>query len=94
MNGFSAETQATVLVLFTALVAVTLLMCVMAGPDRDDLTDFYTGYRSLTPLKNGLAIAGDYISAATVLSTTGIIALAGYDLSLIHRQAPPCRWCC
>ncbi|MEU3859477.1 cation acetate symporter [Streptomyces sp. NPDC028722] len=79
MNDFSSGTQAAVLVLFTALVTVTLLTCVMAGPDRDDLTNFYTGYLSLTPLKNGLAIAGDYISAATVLSTSGIIALAGYD---------------
>ncbi|MFF7125278.1 cation acetate symporter [Streptomyces sp. NPDC008240] len=79
MNDFSSGTQATVLILFTTLATVTLLMCVMAGPDRDDLTNFYTGYRSLTPFKNGLAIAGDYISAATVLSTTGIIALAGYD---------------
>ncbi|MFH8769727.1 cation acetate symporter [Streptomyces sp. NPDC017958] len=79
MTDFSSGTQATVLMLFTTLVTVTLLMCVMAGPDRDDLTNFYTGYRSLTPFKNGLAIAGDYISAATVLSTTGIIALAGYD---------------
>ncbi|MER5383456.1 cation acetate symporter [Streptomyces sp. NPDC002688] len=79
MTDFDAGSQATVLVLFTALVTVTLLMCVMTGPDRDDLTNFYTGYLSLTPLKNGLAIAGDYISAATVLSTSGIIALAGYD---------------
>ncbi|MDQ0753223.1 Na+(H+)/acetate symporter ActP [Streptomyces africanus] len=79
MNDFSSGTQALVLVLFTTLVTVTLLMCVMAGPDRDDLANFYTGYLSLTPLKNGLAIAGDYISAATVLSTTGIIALTGYD---------------
>jgi Na+(H+)/acetate symporter ActP len=79
MTDFSSGTQSGVLVLFAALVTVTLMMCVMAGPDRDDLTNFYTGYRSLTPFKNGLAIAGDYISAATVLSTTGIIALAGYD---------------
>ncbi len=79
MIDYSPGTQATVLILFTTLVTVTLLMCVMAGPDRDDLTNFYTGYLSLTPFKNGLAIAGDYISAATVLSTTGIIALAGYD---------------
>ncbi|MEU5594925.1 cation acetate symporter [Streptomyces sp. NPDC020298] len=79
MNDFGSGTQAIVLVLFSALVTITLLMCVMAGPDRDDLTNFYTGYLSLTPLKNGLAIAGDYISAATVLSTTGIVALAGYD---------------
>ncbi|MER6429136.1 hypothetical protein ABT272_15485 [Streptomyces sp900105245] len=79
MNDFGTGTQTVVLILFTTLVTLTLLMCVLAGSDRDDLTDFYTGYRSLTPLKNGLAIAGDYISAATVLSTTGIIALAGYD---------------
>ncbi|MFF7972448.1 cation acetate symporter [Streptomyces sp. NPDC007905] len=79
MNDFGSGTQAVVLVLFSTLVTLTLLMCVMAGPDRDDLTNFYTGYLSLTPVKNGLAIAGDYISAATVLSTTGIIALAGYD---------------
>ncbi|CAL9327790.1 Cation_acetate symporter ActP [Streptomyces sp. enrichment culture] len=79
MNDFSSGTQATVLLLFTVLVTLTLLMCVMAGPDRDDLANFYTGYRSLTPFKNGLAIAGDYISAATVLSTTGIVALTGYD---------------
>ncbi|MFF9815315.1 cation acetate symporter [Streptomyces sp. NPDC014006] len=79
MNAVDSGTQTIVLVLFTALVTVTLLICVMAGPERDDLTNFYTGYRSLTPIKNGLAIAGDYISAATVLSTTGIIALAGYD---------------
>ncbi|WP_406839972.1 cation acetate symporter [Streptomyces sp. AHU1] len=79
MTDFDSGSQATVLVLFTALVTVTLLMCVMTGPDRDDLTNFYTGYLSLTPFKNGLAIAGDYISAATVLSTSGIIALAGYD---------------
>jgi SSS family solute:Na+ symporter/cation/acetate symporter len=79
VNDFGSGTQVTVLVLFTALVTLTLLICVMAGPDRDDLANFYTGYLSLTPFKNGLAIAGDYISAATVLSTTGIIALAGYD---------------
>ncbi|MEV0976519.1 cation acetate symporter [Streptomyces sp. NPDC049915] len=79
MNDFNSGTQTTVLVLFTALVTLTLLVCVMAGPDRDDLENFYTGYLKLTPLKNGLAIAGDYISAATVLSTTGIVALTGYD---------------
>ncbi|MGP3947819.1 sodium/solute symporter [Streptomyces sp. 7N604] len=78
-SDFGSETQTTVLLIFTVLVTVTLLLCVMAGPDRDDLANFYTGYRRLTPFKNGLAIAGDYISAATVLSTTGIIALAGYD---------------
>ncbi|MFF3947038.1 cation acetate symporter [Streptomyces sp. NPDC001902] len=83
MNRFAAAydsgTQTVVLLFFTFLVTCTLLLSVFAGPERDDLAEFYTGYRTLTPFKNGLAIAGDYISAATVLSTTGIIALFGYD---------------
>ncbi|MFI6340080.1 cation acetate symporter [Streptomyces sp. NPDC050535] len=79
MTGFSSSAQAMSLVAFTAVATVTLLLCVLTGPDRDDLDEFYTGYRSLSPMRNGLAIAGDYISAATVLATGGIIALAGYD---------------
>lgn len=67
------------LVGFTAVATITLLLCVMTGPDRDDLDEFYTGYSSLSPMRNGLAIAGDYISAATVLGTGGVIALFGYD---------------
>ncbi|MEU7657527.1 hypothetical protein AB0B60_03420, partial [Streptomyces lincolnensis] len=35
---------------------------------------FYTGYGSLSPMRNGLAIAGDYISAATVLGTGGAVS--------------------
>ncbi|MFD2691350.1 cation acetate symporter [Streptomyces phyllanthi] len=67
------------LVAFTAVATITLLLCVMTGPDRDDLDEFYTGYRSLSPMRNGLAIAGDYVSAATVLGTGGVIALFGHD---------------
>lgn len=79
MVGFSSSARAMSLVAFTAVATLTLLLCVMTGPDRDDLDEFYTGYGSLSPMRNGLAIAGDYISAATVLGTGGVIALAGYD---------------
>ncbi|MER6129687.1 cation acetate symporter [Streptomyces sp. NPDC001795] len=79
LTGFSSSAQAMSLVAFTTIATITLLLCVMTGPDRDDLDEFYTGYNSLSPMRNGLAIAGDYISAATVLSTGGIIALTGYD---------------
>ncbi|MGA5039179.1 cation acetate symporter [Streptomyces capoamus] len=78
-TGFSDSAQAMSLVAFSAAATLTLLLCVMTGPDRDDLDEFYTGYGSLSPLRNGLAIAGDYISAATVLGTGGVIALCGYD---------------
>ncbi|CAL9468754.1 cation acetate symporter [Streptomyces sp. enrichment culture] len=79
MSGFSDDAQTLSLLAFTAVATVTLLLCVMTGPDRDDLDEFYTGYTSLSPMRNGLAIAGDYISAATVLGTGGVIALYGYD---------------
>ncbi len=78
-SQFGGDTQAMALVGFSAVATVTLLLCVMTGPDRDDLDEFYTGYGSLSPMRNGLAIAGDYISTATVLGTGGIIALFGYD---------------
>ncbi|MFE9452543.1 cation acetate symporter [Streptomyces sp. NPDC006739] len=79
LTGFSGSAQTMSLVAFSAVATLTLLLCVMTGPDRDDLDEFYTGYGSLSPLRNGLAIAGDYISAATVLGTGGVIALCGYD---------------
>ncbi|MEV7319276.1 cation acetate symporter [Streptomyces sp. NPDC093970] len=82
MTGFSDSAQSMSsmsLVAFTAVATLTLLLCVLTGPDRDDLDAFYTGFGSLSPLRNGLAIAGDYISAATVLGTGGVIALCGYD---------------
>ncbi|WP_328932921.1 MULTISPECIES: cation acetate symporter [unclassified Streptomyces] len=77
--GLRDSSQTMSLVAFTSVATITLLLCVMTGPDRDDLDEFYTGYGSLSPLRNGLAIAGDYISAASVLGTGGVIALYGYD---------------
>ncbi|MGW5303203.1 sodium/solute symporter [Streptomyces griseoluteus] len=79
MTEFSGPAQSWSLAAFCSVVALTLLLCVLTGPDADDLAEFYTGYKSLSPLRNGLAIAGDYISAATVLTIGGIVALCGYD---------------
>ena len=41
--------------------------------------DFYTGGRAFTGPQNGIAIAGDYLSAATFLGIAGAIAVYGYD---------------
>lgn len=79
VTDFEGAAQSWSLVAFCSVVTLTLLLCVITGPDREDLDEFYTGYRFLSPLRNGLAIAGDYISAATVLTVGGIIALCGYD---------------
>jgi SSS family solute:Na+ symporter/cation/acetate symporter len=73
------STHTAVLISFLVFVCVTLLLCVLVGPDKDEVADFYTANRTLTPLQNGLALSGDYISAATMLGTTGIIALSGFN---------------
>ncbi|MEU6162026.1 cation acetate symporter [Streptomyces sp. NPDC047130] len=81
MNDFSAHSMS--LVAFCAVASLTLLLCVMTGPDSDDLQEFYTGYGALTPFRNGMAIAGDYVSAATMLGTCGLVAFYGYDGMLL-----------
>jgi len=85
---FSGAAQSWSLVAFCSVVTLTLLCCVLTGPGgEDDLAEYYTGYRSLSPLRNGLAIAGDYISAATVLTIGGVIALCGYDGVVLATSA-------
>ncbi|MDQ0579454.1 sodium/solute symporter [Streptomyces rishiriensis] len=67
-------------VVFLVFVTVSLLMCGLAAADLDDPEHFYAGgSAAFGPAGSGLAIAGDYISAATLLSTTGAVALDGAD---------------
>src|SRR5207237_6879629 len=41
--------------------------------------DFYAAGRQITGLQNGIAVAGDYMSAASFLGIAGLIAFFGYD---------------
>lgn len=65
--------------LFAAVVLVTLGITVWAGRRTRAAEDFYAGGREFTPMQNGFAISGDYMSAASFLGVTGLIALYGYD---------------
>ncbi|MDY0323447.1 MAG: cation acetate symporter, partial [Candidatus Carbobacillus sp.] len=67
------------LFLFLTIMAGTLVITHWAAERGRTTVMFYTAARSLTGVQNGLAIAGDYISAASFLGTTGAIALFGYD---------------
>ncbi|MFG2307343.1 cation acetate symporter [Streptomyces sp. NPDC048566] len=72
--------QSLAVVVFLGFVAVSLLLCGLAAADLDDPEHFYAGGgAAFGPVGGGLAIAGDYISAATLLSTTGSVALDGTD---------------
>jgi cation/acetate symporter len=65
--------------IFAFFVLVTLIIAVSAGGKSRSASDYYAGGRAFTGWQNGIAIGGDYLSAASFLGIAGIIALAGYD---------------
>nr|WP_202449596.1 cation acetate symporter [Streptomyces sp. SID4917] len=76
----TGDHQTLALVLFSAFVAVTLGITTWASRNRHgSAEEFYAGGRLFSPMENGFAIAGDYMSAASFLGISGLIALFGYD---------------
>ncbi|MFE3072981.1 cation acetate symporter [Streptomyces sp. NPDC059247] len=72
--------QTLAIVLFSVFVAVTLgITTWVSRHRRGSVEEFYAGGRLFSPLENGFAIAGDYMSAASFLGISGLIALYGYD---------------
>ena len=66
--------------IFILFIVVTMTVVVRATRTTSQKgTDFYTGGASFSGTQNGLAISGDYLSAAAFLGVTGAIALSGYD---------------
>ncbi|WP_327091392.1 cation acetate symporter [Nonomuraea sp. NBC_01738] len=66
-------------ILFLSFVAVTLGITFWASRQNKTAADYYAGGRSFSGVQNGLAIGGDYMSAASFLGIAGMIALSGYD---------------
>ncbi|RAJ65710.1 cation/acetate symporter [Streptomyces sp. Amel2xB2] len=75
----ASQHRTLIVTLFTVFVLLTLGITVWAGRRTKDATDFYAGGRQFSGLQNGLAISGDYMSAASFLGIAGAIALSGYD---------------
>ncbi|MGP4106412.1 solute symporter family protein [Virgibacillus sp. L01] len=71
--------NATVVILFLAIVVLTLIITYYAAKNTKSTTDFYTAGGGLKGWQNGIAIAGDYLSAASFLGIAGAIALYGFD---------------
>ena len=67
------------IVIFVAFIVVTMTIVTRVGKKTSQAGDFYTGGASFNGTQNGLAIAGDYLSAASFLGIVGSIALNGYD---------------
>jgi cation/acetate symporter len=65
--------------IFAAFVVVTLVVVFRASRNNKTASDYYAAGRSFTGPQNGVAIAGDYLSAASFLGIAGAIAVNGYD---------------
>ncbi|SDC85037.1 solute symporter family protein [Nocardioides lianchengensis] len=73
------DDQVLTTTLFLAVVALTVGITFWASRQSSGTADFYAGGRSFSGVQNGLAIGGDYMSAASFLGISGAIALSGYD---------------
>ena len=65
--------------LFFCFVALTLAITWWAARRTKSTEDFYAAGRSVTAGQNGLALAGDYMSAASFLGIAGLVAFNGFD---------------
>jgi len=65
--------------MFLLFIAGTLGITKWAASKTKSASDFYTAGGGITGFQNGLAIAGDYMSAASFLGISGMIYLNGYD---------------
>ena len=65
--------------IFSLFVVVTMVVVIRASKRNATAAEFFTGGRGFTGPQNGIAIAGDYLSAASFLGIAGAIAVYGYD---------------
>jgi cation/acetate symporter len=75
----TSTSRTLTITLFLIFVAITLAITIWASRQTKTATDFYAGGRSFSGFQNGMAIGGDYMSAASFLGIAGLIALYGYD---------------
>ncbi|HEY8887471.1 MAG TPA: cation/acetate symporter ActP [Gallionella sp.] len=66
------------IVMFLIFVAVTLVITYWAATRTKTATDFYAAGRGITGLQNGMAIAGDYMSAASFLGIAALVYFNGF----------------
>jgi cation/acetate symporter len=64
---------------FLVFIAVTLGITYWAAKKTTSTQDYYTAGGEISGFQNGLALAGDFMSAASFLGITGMVALKGFD---------------
>lgn len=76
-NQTMAPTSA--IVMFVLFVALTLGITIWASKRTKTTKDFYAAGGGIGGFQNGLAIAGDYMSAASFLGIAGLVYMSGFD---------------
>lgn len=72
-------TNWTAIIMFFIFVGATLYITKWAAKQNKSTKDFYTGGGGISGFQNGLAIAGDYMSAASFLGISAMVFTSGYD---------------
>lgn len=72
-------TNWTAIAMFAVFVVFTLFITKWAAAKTKSAADFYTAGGGITGFQNGLAIAGDFMSAASFLGISAAVYLNGYD---------------
>jgi cation/acetate symporter len=75
----AAAASQTSLWMFLAFVAATLVITWYSARKSSGASAYFAAGRRITGWQNGLAVAGDYMSAASFLGIAGMIAMNGYD---------------
>ncbi|MCI0528205.1 MAG: cation acetate symporter, partial [Nitrospira sp.] len=71
--------MSTSLMMFLVFIAITLVITYRAAGQSRGESAYFAASRRITGWQNGVAVAGDYMSAASFLGIAGIIAFQGYD---------------
>ena len=83
-DAFSGEVEKqslniSAIIMFVIFVGATLVITYWAAKRTSTAKDFYTAGGGITGFQNGLAIAGDYMSAASFLGISALVYANGYD---------------
>ena len=73
------QPNVSAIALFLLFVAVTLAITYWAARRTKSTEEFFAAGRSISGRQNGLALAGDYMSAASFLGIAGLVSLSGFD---------------
>ncbi len=79
MTSAIGEPNLTAIAFFGLFIVLSLGITVWASRRTRTADHFYAAGRSVTAFQNGLALAGDYMSAASFLGIAGLVAVSGFD---------------